>query len=126
MLTLQALRVGHEEAFIAATNMSKSIHEPWLSAPTSSPAFRALLRKSKTDNNRSFVAIDHAGEIIACVNFNEIVRGSFQSAYLGYHVFALVRSLGFLREGYSPRFLYIDDEWRDHERYAITAEEWAP
>lgn len=37
----------------------------------------------------------------------------------------LIKSLGFRLEGYSPRYLKIDGEWRDHERYAITSEEWA-
>lgn len=37
----------------------------------------------------------------------------------------LVKSLGFRLEGYSPRYLKIDGEWRDHEPYAITSEEWS-
>ena len=104
-------------------------------------------------------------QLIGCININEIVRGAFQSAFLGYYAFlphngkglmkqalalvvseafhqlqlhrleaniqpsnvasiALVKSLGFRLEGYSKRYLKIDGEWRDHERYAITAEEW--
>lgn len=37
---------------------------------------------------------------------------------------ALVRSLGFRLEGYSPRYLKISGRWRDHERWAILADEW--
>lgn len=36
----------------------------------------------------------------------------------------LVKRLGFRREGYSPRYLKIGGRWRDHERWAILAEEW--
>ncbi|MBL1098455.1 GNAT family N-acetyltransferase [Streptomyces coffeae] len=34
----------------------------------------------------------------------------------------LVKRLGFQREGYSTAFQFINGEWRDHERWAITAE----
>ena len=35
---------------------------------------------------------------------------------------ALVRSCGFAKEGYSPRYLKIGGRWRDHERWAILAD----
>jgi ribosomal-protein-alanine N-acetyltransferase len=37
---------------------------------------------------------------------------------------ALVRRLGFRKEGFSPDFMQIDGRWRDHERWAILAREW--
>jgi ribosomal-protein-alanine N-acetyltransferase len=37
---------------------------------------------------------------------------------------ALVKRAGFVREGYSRRYLKICGQWRDHERWAIIAEDW--
>lgn len=34
----------------------------------------------------------------------------------------LVKRLGFQREGYSTAFQFVNGEWRDHERWAITTE----
>lgn len=105
------------------------------------------------------------GELAGVINASEIVRGAFQSAYLGYYAFAphngqghmsrglravladlfrvqrlhrveaniqpvnlasreVVRRLGFRLEGLSPRYLKIAGRWRDHERWALTVEDW--
>jgi RimJ/RimL family protein N-acetyltransferase/predicted kinase len=42
---------------------------------------------------------------------------------------AVLRSIGFRREGFSPAYLLMptthgSDEWRDHDRYAVTRAEW--
>lgn len=37
---------------------------------------------------------------------------------------ALVKRAGFTNEGYSRRYLKICGRWRDHERWAILAEDW--
>lgn len=36
----------------------------------------------------------------------------------------LVEGIGFRREGFSPRYLKIRGRWRDHDRWAILAEEF--
>lgn len=37
---------------------------------------------------------------------------------------ALVEATGFVREGFSERYLKVAGRWRDHERWGINAERW--
>jgi ribosomal-protein-alanine N-acetyltransferase len=37
---------------------------------------------------------------------------------------ALARRSGFVQEGFSERYLKIGGRWRDHQRWAIRAEQW--
>lgn len=37
---------------------------------------------------------------------------------------ALVKRAGFVYEGISRRYLQVDGDWRDHEHWAILAEDW--
>jgi ribosomal-protein-alanine N-acetyltransferase len=36
----------------------------------------------------------------------------------------LVKRLGFEHEGFSRRYLRVDGDWRDHERWALRTENW--
>jgi hypothetical protein len=37
---------------------------------------------------------------------------------------SLVKRLGFTQEGFSEKYLQINGEWRDHQRWALTVENW--
>lgn len=155
----------HRPAFLAAVRRSKSVFDLWVAPPDTPERYADYLRRYSADTHYSYLAKTRDGTLVGCINLNEIVRGSLQSAYLGYYAFhpnqgkglmkkamsavlslafgahelhrleaniqpgnvrsvGLVKSLGFRLEGYSPRYLKIGGEWRDHERYAITSEEW--
>jgi [ribosomal protein S5]-alanine N-acetyltransferase len=152
--------------FIAAALASAAMQHPWVSAADTPERFDAYLARAARDDLAAYL-IRHrdCGGLVGYVNINNIVRGAFQSGYLGYAAFAahagrglmtagltavvtdafevlglhrleaniqpanapsiaLVRRLGFRREGTSPRYLLVDGEWQDHERWAVLAEDW--
>jgi ribosomal-protein-alanine N-acetyltransferase len=37
----------------------------------------------------------------------------------------LIKGLGFSKEGLSQRYLNINEQWQDRERWALTIEDWA-
>ena len=152
-------------AYLDAMRSSRRLHGRWV-PPASDESFDRLLRCVADERYEpGLVCRIEDGAIVGFINMNEIVRGLFQSAYLGYAAvaahagqgymreglelvlaraftelalhrleaniqpeneasIALVRRAGFVREGYSERYLKIAGRWRDHERWAIRAEQW--
>ena len=130
------------------------------SPPLTPHMFKVYLRRTQREDHAGFAICRRDSDaIVGVINVNNIVKGSFLSASLGYyaaqahagqgfmregllqvkeHLFrelglhrveaniqpgnaasiALVRGCGFEREGLSPRFLYVNGAWRDHERWA--------
>jgi [ribosomal protein S5]-alanine N-acetyltransferase len=161
-VTVAHLVAADEDEFIEAVRASRSLHHPWLDPPDTHQRFVALLERLRRDDQEAYL-VRHAcgcGGLVGYVSVGNIVRGAFQSAYLGYGAFcghegrglmteglravidiafselglhrveaniqpanvrslAMVRRIGFSREGFSPRYLMVDGGWRDHERWAL-------
>jgi ribosomal-protein-alanine N-acetyltransferase len=164
---LRDLTLSDREAFLEMVRESRELHRPWTYPPERGDQFDDLVSRTVRDDFACLVTtLVASGEIVGIFTISQIVRGYFQSAYLGYyasarhagkglmaesmllvldHAFgplalhrleaniqpgnapsvALARGAGFRLEGYSPRYLLIGGRWRDHERYAITADEHA-
>jgi [ribosomal protein S5]-alanine N-acetyltransferase len=165
-----ALRVLAREdraEFLRLARESRTLHRPWTYPPERADQFEELFSRSRREDFLCLLSVEReSGAIAGVFTISQIVRGAFQSAYLGYyaherfagqglmreaieqvleHAFgalglhrieaniqpanapsiALARGAGFRLEGFSPRYLLIGGQWRDHERYAITADEYA-
>jgi [ribosomal protein S5]-alanine N-acetyltransferase len=160
--------------FLTAVESSKRLHRLWVEPPSTPSRFASYVRRFSGPRARDSRQATHVGVLVCrrednapvgVFNFSEIVRGAFQSAYLGYYGFAehagqgymseglalvlrvgfgslrlhrievnvqpantrsisLVRRGGFIHEGYSRRYVKIAGRWRDHERWALLAEDY--
>jgi ribosomal-protein-alanine N-acetyltransferase len=151
--------------FLAAVARSAQLHRGTADPPRTRAALNAYLKRLRGRNHLGYWVRTPNGELAGVINVNEIVRGSFQSAYLGYYALSahegqgymsqgleavirqafvvhrlhrleahiqpdnlasrrLVRRLGFRREGYSLKYLKVGGRWRDHERWALTIDDW--
>ena len=164
-VSIRPLRATDREAFLEMVHQSRELHRPWAYPPERRDQFDELVARSRREDVVTLLgcrAEDQA--LFGVFTISQIVRGAFQSAYLGYyaheqysgqglmrealeqvldHAFgalglhrveaniqpgnapsiALARGAGFRLEGFSPRYLLIGGQWRDHERYAITADD---
>jgi [ribosomal protein S5]-alanine N-acetyltransferase len=71
---------------------SISIHTPWAFAPVDYTAHLA-------QTGRYFVCLERTGRIVGTFHISGIIRGLFQSAYLGYEVFAPHQGCGYMTQG---------------------------
>jgi ribosomal-protein-alanine N-acetyltransferase len=86
--------------FIAAAKASRRLHASWVSPPLTAAAFRAVLKSKPSPGNFLFaIRRRDTRALVGCANITNIVRGNFQSGYLGYHAFAGHARQGLMTEG---------------------------
>lgn len=162
-VTIRPATRADAKPLLAAHAASREALYPWVEPFADMPGFKAWLAQTESGRKYAFLA-EQDGQLAGVINLNEVVRGIFQSAYLGYYGLAgamgrgimtaavglvvaeafgalglhrveaniqpgnersraLVQRLGFQLEGFSPRYLRIAGEWRDHERWARLADD---
>lgn len=162
---LERPTVLRKRQFLRAVQDSRGLHRGWVGPPNDGEQFARYVASLRETNREGFLLVTSNDAIAGVINVSEIVRGAFQSAYLGYYVFqpfagrglmrqglqlvishcfgksklhrleaniqpenlrsiALVQGLGFACEGLSPRYLKICGRWRDHQRWALLADNW--
>jgi [ribosomal protein S5]-alanine N-acetyltransferase len=96
---LQTPSPRHETEFLAAVVRSRRLHGAWVTAPRSSAEYRLYLKERKGPRQVKYFVCSEVGELCGVINLSEIVRGSFQSAYMGYYALAPHAGKGFMSAG---------------------------
>ena len=94
MSTVSLIEVAASDGpeLVQAHIESRDYHHPWVTTFTDPTQFAAWFARIDRDRMMSFVARHRDGRIVGLCTLSEIVRGGFQSAYLGFH--GMVASAG--------------------------------
>ncbi|MGD8860092.1 MAG: GNAT family N-acetyltransferase [Myxococcales bacterium] len=108
----------HEPEFLAAVARSWRLHRPWVSPPSTPAAFREYLAKAGAERTIAHLVRHRDGGLVGVINVSEIVRGVFQSAYLGYYAFEPFAGRGLMRQAMA---LAISEAFRRHRLHRLEA-----
>jgi [ribosomal protein S5]-alanine N-acetyltransferase len=96
---LQTPSLRHEHDFLGAVVRSRRLHGSWVTAPSSSAEYRLYIKERQGPRTYKHFVCDETNELCGVMNLSEIVRGSFQSAYLGYYALAPHAGKGLMSRG---------------------------
>jgi len=88
------------DEFLDAVSRSRTLHRNRVTPPSTRDHYKDFVKCAKTDRRACFFVVDGTTDHLAGVaNITEIVRGSFQSAYLGYYAFVPYAGKGYMYAG---------------------------
>ena len=94
--------------FIAAAKASRTLHRGWVQPPLSAERYGAFVARYGRSARVDPLDLAHIGflvfrrdddALVGVFNLSEIVRGAFQSGYLGYYAFAPHTGAGYMSGG---------------------------
>src|SRR5262245_59130771 len=91
-----------QAAFLRAARASRRLHAAWAKAPSTAAQYAAFVARygGRAPTHAGLLVVrNEDGALAGVFNFSEIVRGLFQSAYLGYYAFAPLAGDGYMTEG---------------------------
>lgn len=97
---LRHARESDRREFVDLMRQSEHLHSPWISPPTSSQGYSQYLARTSSSDHEGFVLARYTDDaIVGVINLNNVVRGSFLNASLGYYVGAPYMGQGYMAEG---------------------------
>ncbi len=116
---VRRVRAEDGRELVRANLASIAVHEPWVIPFRDEAGFQIYLETCDGERKIGFVLRERQTRRVAgVVNLSEIVRGAFQSAYLGYFGMSGFQGRGLMREGLS---LVIDHAFGELALHRIEA-----
>jgi len=104
---------------INGNTASQDYHLPWVTSFTDQPGFDQWFARTLTGSHVGLVAREVvSGRIVGVINVTEIVRGAFQSAYLGYYGMVGFSRKGLMTEALNAAARYAFDDLGLHRMEA--------
>jgi ribosomal-protein-alanine N-acetyltransferase len=105
---------------MAAARESRKLHGQWTNAPATRDRFDIFVKRfvaREPASHAGYLALLHEDDsLVGVFNFSEMVRGAFQSTYLGYYAFAARAGRGYMTEGMA---LALDVAFRKQKLHRV-------
>jgi [ribosomal protein S5]-alanine N-acetyltransferase len=96
---LRDLVLADRDAFLEMVRESRDLHRPWTYPPERADQFEDLVSRTSRDDFKCLAAVlADGGDLVGIFTVSQIVRGYFQSAYLGYYANARHAGKGLMSE----------------------------
>ena len=98
-VVLRAPTAADRDEFLAVMRRSRSLHRPFLTLPTTTDAFDAMLERARHESYLPMLARRRDDDaIVGYLAVSNVIRGSFQSAFIGYGGVAGQTGQGYMTE----------------------------
>jgi ribosomal-protein-alanine N-acetyltransferase len=96
---LRDLVYADRDAFLEMVRESRDLHRPWTYPPERADQFDDLVSRTVREEFKCLAAVlAGSGDLVGIFTVSQIVRGYFQSAYLGYYANARHAGKGLMAE----------------------------
>jgi len=106
------------EEFLNAVRRSRRLHGRWTSAPQTAAEFDVYLTRLRRKTHLGYWVVTEQNELAGVINISEIVRGNFDSGYLGYYAFVPHHRQGYMRQGLAA---VLDDAFSNQGLHRLEA-----
>jgi ribosomal-protein-alanine N-acetyltransferase len=112
---LRILTRADRREFTELMRASRAFHRPWSAPPADDDAYEVYMERADSDDFETLgVRRRDDDALIGYMELSQIVRGRFQSAYLGYNAGAPYAGQGYMREAMELLLRHAFEELRLH------------